>query len=665
MEKELLRLFKGYLGEKSDKFNESALKYGLLIPDTASETVVNDAIELYGKDGSKWNQSFHKDFEIVANAPIEDLIAQQLIHYITTYGFEVLGLENGLVYIPKEKLEIPELKEDIEMISILPLTEEEITEKIMSMLTSGIALSKQTISDIMVLSDYIDKDKFDEIKNKEIRTNLYRKYNIMPRNPEEFLRYLIFELTGNSLKIQSKEAIHSLSTSNKLNTLNLLKAYLEKTPNGEEKLSSIFLRNKALFLALKMKNDIFLPKKEENIQKELNAIINKLRRLAVKNHKPLKKGILDTLTDISFADYSKEELIKELDKTTIFRELRILNGIKYKLEGSANIVYRVRNGKSYVSTLKDRTDKVIDYLTDNYKTVYDHLINRLSESVKDKTIFIPKNVVYAVPTSEKQFFGNIPQGSYLEVPRDKDIVYGIYWKNLEAKEVKKGFYGEDNDYSEERVDLDLKQMNKDEVFGWDASYRNLDNILFSGDMTDAKRPTGASELFYVKKSYGQGAFLVTVNAFTSHKEEVPYEFVIANANRDFKQRVHYALDPNDILTKVDMSFEPGERQKTLGLISIGDSIKFYFNNFAVGVQGCTSRRDSITMGAFDYLREYGNIQLKLNDLLVAAGAKLVDSPVLTEEITNEEGVKETVEKAVDVNLSLETITKETLISLLS
>ena len=108
MEKEVLRLFKGFLGEKSNVVNEKGLKYGLLIPSTANEAVVEEAIKLYGKDGEKWNQTFHKDFEIVRNAPIEDLIAQQLIHYITTYGFESLGMyDTDLVYIPKEKLEIP------------------------------------------------------------------------------------------------------------------------------------------------------------------------------------------------------------------------------------------------------------------------------------------------------------------------------------------------------------------------------------------------------------------------------------------------------------------------------------------------------------------------------------------------------------------------------
>ena len=290
MKKEVLRLFKSYLGEKSEFLWEDGLKYGLLIPNTADKEIVNEAIKQYGKDGKKWNETFHKDFEIVKNAPIEDLIAQQMIHYITTYGFESLGFyDSDLVYIPNEKLEIPELDKDssVEFITIKPITEAELTEKLMILLTSGIALSEQTIKDIMVLSDYIDKDRFDEISNREIKTTLYDKYNIMPRNPEEFLRFLIFKTTGNTLKIQDSNTINSIKDCDKKLAFKMLKSYIDNTPNGYSKLSSIFLRNKNLFLAFKNKDG----------NKEINTIINKLRKLAIKNHKPLKTNILDCLTD--------------------------------------------------------------------------------------------------------------------------------------------------------------------------------------------------------------------------------------------------------------------------------------------------------------------------------------------------------------------------------
>lgn len=152
------------------------------------------------------------------------------------------------------------------------------------------------------------------------------------------------------------------------------------------------------------------------------------------------------------------------------------------------------------------------------------MVDRISTNVKGKYIYIPNNITYAAPTSEKQFNGNIPAGSYIEVPRIDDLVYGVHWTNLpgDGKYQSRGFYGEIKPNGEERVDLDLKQMNKNEVFGWDASYRSsASDILFSGDITDAPAPTGATELFYVGRNYGHGAFLITLNMFTSNTKDVP------------------------------------------------------------------------------------------------------------------------------------------------
>lgn len=664
MKKEVLRLFKSYLGEKSEFLWEDGLKYGLLIPNTADKEIVNEAIKQYGKDGKKWNETFHKDFEIVKNAPIEDLIAQQMIHYITTYGFESLGFyDSDLVYMPNEKLEIPELDKDssVEFITIKPITEAELTEKLMVLLTSGIALSEQTIKDIMALSDYIDKDRFDEISNREIKTALYDKYNIMPRNPEEFLRFLIFKTTGNTLKIQDSNTINSIKDCDKKLAFKMLKSYIDNTPNGYSKLSSIFLRNKNLFLAFKNKDG----------NKEINTIINKLRKLAIKNHKPLKKNILDCLTDEN-ADINLTSLQEELNNITIFREIRIINGILYRLKGTENIVYKIRNGKSYFKKLNDPKTKYIERLEYLYKVIYNHLKNRVSLKVKDKIIYIPDNITYAAPTSEKQFNGNIPEGSYLEIPRGEDLVYGVHWTNiLNGANQESSYYGEmPKRCSEERVDLDLKQMNKSEIFGWDASYRSKSgNILFSGDVTDAPNPNGATELFYVDKNYGYGAFLITLNMFTGNSQDVPFEFVIAKGDGT-NVRKNYVINPNNILEKIDMTIKKSERQMVVGFISIGETIKFYFNDFSAGASIRTSRQDDITLGTFDYLQAYSKVQLKLNDLLKDSGAKIINEPtykklVVTVDEEGNEVSQEEKEIPVDIDLSTSAITKETLIDLLS
>ena len=107
MNKEILKLFKGYLGKTTISindsdglscmglFNQKALKFGIMMPNNAPKDAVDEAIKLYGKDGKKWNQCFHKNFSVVANSSIEELIFQQIIHYFTTYGFEGLGIYNA------------------------------------------------------------------------------------------------------------------------------------------------------------------------------------------------------------------------------------------------------------------------------------------------------------------------------------------------------------------------------------------------------------------------------------------------------------------------------------------------------------------------------------------------------------------------------------------
>ena len=209
--KSVLALFKGFIGVKTYEINREGLKYGLIIPATASDDIFNEAVKLYGKDGKKWNQTLHKSWNKVATAPIEELVAEQVLHYLTTYGFEELGIfDHDTVYIPKEALNIPELEKGIEMISIKAYTQNEVKEHLMTLLTSGIALSKDTLAYAMDLSDLVDVDAIESVRNREMKVYLYDKYGVVPSNPDEFLRYLIFKLTCTTLKVQSKEMIASL-----------------------------------------------------------------------------------------------------------------------------------------------------------------------------------------------------------------------------------------------------------------------------------------------------------------------------------------------------------------------------------------------------------------------------------------------------------------------
>lgn len=670
-----MRLFKGYYDDSNEKkiikeavkqINEDFFSYGLILAEpehNISQTVINEAIKQYGKDGEAWNQTFHKSFKTVMETPIETLIAQQLIHYFTTYGLESLGLaDSNLVYIPHEQLDIPELQEDIPLIVIHRFTSEVLRDKLMTLLNSGIALSETTVEDIMNLSDFIDKEDIYTIKNREVKMALYEKYNIVPRNNMEFLRYLILKTTDSTLLIQNDDMIKTIkdldSEKYKL-AYDLINNYVS-TKGGYEQLAEIFLRYKNLFLAFKRTSCIIRSASEEKYGSSMNKIINRISKLSKTYHKPIESNILDDLTQINslnlFKHY-KPEILAELNNITIFREIRILNALLYRINAQDNfsIVYRVRNGKGFVKNNLQITDRHKNTLSTIYDLILNHLKDRLNKNLKNKSIYIPEEVNYTVPTSEKQFINNIPEGSYIEVPRTSSMVLGIHWKNL----------------GRERVDLDLHAQNRNEQFGWNTSYRSSQNdFVFTGDVTDAPEPYGATELFYIGQNASNRAFLLTLNNYTSNSRDVPYEFVVARCFEDEVNK-NYALNPNNIDLILNKVVKKDERNTTVGFIEIQDEyIRFYFNDYSIG-NSIVTRQNDVTIGAFNYSSAYTKTQLKLKNLLQICDCTLLDEPEKEElqevTITNESGEQETLYKKVkvkaDIDLSLDKIDKETLIKL--
>lgn len=655
-----LNLFKSFIKNDDDKFDNNYMQ-GVYFTCKPSDLVYTKALELYGIDPEKWNQTFHKSFSTVRDSDIEILIAQQITHYFTTYGLEALNLYNtDTVYIPKEALEIPDLQEDLKIVVIKGITEEDLKVKLMNLLTCGIALSKETIDNIMILSDYINLYNIDKIKNKEVKIALYEKYNIVPSNNIEFLRYLIKKCTGRTLLIKDEVLIENLKRVSNLDLYNLLNKYIES--NGYASLAQIFYRYKPLFLAMKRHDDT-------SSSKKLNYIINKIRKLAPKYHIHAAVNILDTLTQMTCVDYTdnKNKIEKALSEISLFRLTRLINSISYRLnKDNTSIVYKIRNGKSYVSNYKEAGTNLDNIHTLNIikelllKTYKD----RLSKKLQDKTIYLPTNLNYAVPQSEKQFMGNIPEGSYIEVKRESDLLVGIQWTNL----------SDDESHYEGRVDLDLHSQNKNEQYGWNTSYRSNDsNFYFSGDVTDAPLPNGATEVFYIGKSCKDKAFLLTVNKYTGNDKDVPFNFVIAKTNASYIEK-NFIIDPNDILVTIPNKFEfhsnisDNARQLTLGLIKItSDYIRFYFNDFSLGTSIITSQ-NKVTRGAYDYLNSYADTQLMLRELLTDC-AVIVDKPVIEELVatdqTDEDGniLYKKVNKPVDYDLSLQNIAKDSLIEI--
>lgn len=567
-----------------------------------------------GLTSQQMNSSFHKSWEKIKEADIMLLVMEQMIHYFTTYGFEGLGIyDKDSIYIPNEKLDLP-VKEDINLIVIKGYTKKELKCKLLNLLSTGIALNEDTMTDIVDIALLVDLDEADieTIKNKEIKVVMYDYLNIIPDSPVEFLRYIFYKSINKTLLIKSPEIIAEIKNQDNINLIKLFVKYEKKI--GFEKLATIFYRFKPIFLALRT-------------NRKLKIIINKIRRLAAKHHKPLPEDYLNTIT-AKIERYGRVNIFmlkKELERVNIFRKIRLAYALKYRTNDVKSILYKVRNGKGFATEFDFKNKTMAKRVLG---LVLASISSDISKNVKGKKIYIPENIEYTLPATEKQFTGNLPSGSYVSV--SKDMVMGIYWDNVNGH----------------RIDLDLSLINPDTgKIGWDSNYRTEDkSILFSGDMTDAQN--GASELFYMKRQR-KGAFIVFVNYYNFDSEvEVPYKIIVGQENvKNLNQ--NYMVNPNNVISIVESKIK--HRQKVLGLlVTTINECRFYFAETILG-KSITSTDSEFVEHSRKYLFDFYENTISLRDMLVKAGAIMVYNDINN----NHE---------CDIDLSLEATGKDTILT---
>jgi len=597
--------------QPSKNLLKETIKYGIVFsPQVIYNYEENELIKIakdLGSSSEQLNNSFHKSWKKVANSSIEQLFLEQIIHYFTTYGLEsVDAYSKDTVFIPAEKLDA--IKNDIELIVIKGYTKKELKEKLLALLETGIALSEETINDVVEVAKLVELDKIDSIKNKEVKIILGSKLHIIPENPIEFLRLLVYTSTKKTLIIKNKKIINDIKEYKEHAYIGSLLIKYDKK-YGYEKLSEIFYRYKPLFLAFKQKKP------------QLSQIINKIRKLAVKNHKPMKEDYLNNIT-ANITRINKNELQKELDEANIFRKIRLAYALKFRTREVSSILYKIRNGKSYATSFE--FDKQ-SYAKKIYEIVIASIVKDLK--VKGKKIYIPEYINYALPATEKQFTGVFPSGTYITIPND--MIVGVHWENVKHN----------------RIDLDLSMINMDGKVGWDGYWRDSNSsVLFSGDMTDAQKPNGASEFLYVKRQT-EKSYIINLNYYNYKEEtEVPFQIIVAKEKPDdFKH--NYTVNPNNILTLTNTKIN--QKQKILGLLVVtSEGSKFYFAETYIGNNITSSGRDYV-IHSKNYLYDYYRNTINLNELLVQAGAKIVEDKT-----------------EADIDLSPQSLEKDTIINLL-
>jgi len=514
-------------------------------------------------DGVDLNKTFHKSWQTIKNSSRFELFIEQFKHYISTYGSNF----QAEMYVPDEFLDIPELKISYKVIRALP--EDQMRQKCLDLLASGIAMKEETIDDVIsVLVDELDYSftSQDVIKNKEAVVKIAEIYGVYPDNPVEFFRYIIYRTTNTTLLIKSPALIAAIKESN-YNPAPALKKY------GLEKVAEIFNRFKPLFLAYKGK----CPK-----------TINKISKLSKKLHKPMVQNPLGSVTS-SHLSILDEHWLKNATAWSLFKALSACHS---RIKGQDAFVYRIRNGKSFAKEDK-KTLKRYNILGGNYDFILNHLKKRFD--LRGKKIFIPKNVRYALPTSEKMFVGNIPTGTRFT---GKKLAVGIYWEdNWGAR------------------DLDLSGLNIAGKIGWNVAYKNSGgSLMYSGDLTSA--PNGAVEYLYANKGLNDPT-LVENNVYYGNTD-CGYKIIVGKGDKVTRD---YMFDPNNLF--IEVKTEAVQKQMILGMfIPKKDKQSFVLLNFGAGMANVSGSYEVSNIATKALYQQWKN-PLSFNKLVKVLGAEIV------------------------------------------
>ena len=462
------------------------------------------------------NTTFYKSFREVMSKSREVLWMEQCIHYASTYGTG----HTGTSFVFNDN---PEQIDFTECEIIEPITLAEITGKIQDMLNSGIALKNDTLNDIFeLISEFQIELDLSDVKNREFLIRYHISIGVPFDTPEETLQAINFIITDSVCIVKDPATLIAYRNFAEESYLRNDFKYVEESFNSHslEIWASIFNRYKPLFLALR--------------NSPLRPMINKISKLSKSFHLPMKMPMsTEFLTPkyinspSEFAE-AKHWLMRNVKDMSIFELVKYHNAIQKRKQGDFIDTINIRNGKSWVKKTSWNLDSMSRMNLDSLRYVITRQIRKKVEyKLNWKNIIVPSDLKIALPTSEKNFIGTLPIGSYIDVKPEDNLIVGIYWKGKDGAE-----------------DLDLSFTDIDgNTVSWCNSYHDeRNNIVYSGDMTSA-RPDAAEYLLF-RNNMPNGVF--TCNSYYAEPES-KYTFIVARLPKSGNFGHNHMVNPNDII----------------------------------------------------------------------------------------------------------------------
>lgn len=565
-----------------NEFMMESIKRGYLIP---KEIANEDTFKFLQYEAINYNSTFYNNWLQVRDSSRFEQFIDQIIHYMTNGAYVVN--DGG------EEVDMTTYKV-IECASA-----EDVFQKCIDMIYSGIALSDTMINAIL---DFIENHKelaaimldINQVQNRDVQNRLRMILNIRPETGIDLLKWIVYLTTGMNNIVKSKGTMNAIKIGSAYNTSRVFD-FSTLTEKELVELSKIFYRFKPIFLAFRCK-PINRP------------IINRIRRMAKKNHTPMKEGFWQTILS---NEHDLRDVKNRINELNSFKIVSLIQTIAERINisnGDARELYFIRNGKIWMGdepvvnkTYQEIYGVPYEYVYMLYLMFTCELINRLK--TKKGTVKFPKNLNLVCPVSEKKFAGPLPYGSYYELSEHN--FFGIYWREEDGTR-----------------DFDLSLIDDcGRKVGWDATYKDYNaNVMFSGDMTRAIPE--ASEVLYFKNGCDVEGTLY-INRFNGD-DGSKYKYYFGQEDiKNFHE--NYMVDPNCIVYTEES--ESNNRQEMLGMIH---NNRIYICKFGNGQD-----RVSVSKYGPDEVKALANKLdscVPLKSILIFAGFTEWNDSMITDEV---------------------------------
>ena len=526
---------------------------------------------------------------------------KQILHYLSTYGTATI---KEMVGTTTEEVE----RKFSGLMIIKVISEKEFKEKLIAFVETQATIESEHAKQIVLLfKAYFSKDEVPtSIASREVKTLMILNGLREPESPTEALKAIYIRITGSSLYVKSFENVKAVRRFNPLeeDTLNFINLF---NKFSEVEWANIFNRERSIFLALK--KDAHTDG-EKVLARKINRISKMAKKLPTKNPilSPYKR-----LAELSVAAFA--ETANGMDLPYL---VKVFSFISNKEEFS---LIKIRNGKIWY---KKTSVKIVNKAK-KIEILKVLLSKRISENAIKLDLKLPSSAIeYAVPTSGKQFVGDIPVGSSVKVPKG-DLSVMIEWG--ESKDPAVGKY----------VDLDLSAVALGQKIGWNSSWATASigcelgdaptKVLYSGDITAiASDSDTAAEVIRVSSEIGgidAPAIIFKVNNFRAGSD---FKLFISNQDISVDKETGISdIDLDKMLLMAPMTIKSAEMM--LGFIK---KDTFYFSDWAlsqsrVSEDGTSVNVDGETVDLAEILAGHFKNVLKFSDLDIVWGSKEASS----------------------------------------